>query len=146
MMITNLDTLSALFDRLISERIKLFFFAKDGDDEKAQHQEIVINEIKGRVANLLDECLKNGEYNYLAEKRTFKSSDIVEELEQLVVNDIVVGESDRGVLAEITSDEPDISSLMTHAKRMRKANEERSFNKNNIDNIMAELSQQKQKT
>lgn len=145
-MITNLDTLSALFDRLISERIKLFFFEKDGDTEKAQHQEVVINEIKGRVANLFEKCLKSGEYDYLAEKRTFKSSDVVEELEQLVVNDILVGESDRGVLAEITSDEPDINSLITHAKRMRKANEERSINKNNIDKIMAGLSQQKQKT
>ncbi len=100
---------------------------------------VVINEIKGRVANLFEKCLKSGEYDYLAEKRTFKSSDVVEELEQLVVNDILVGESDRGVLAEITSNNLDIDNLVTHAKRMRKANEGRALNKNNIDRQFKEL-------
>ena len=43
--ITNIDTLSALLDRLISENIKLYFFKKDGVDENIEHQEKVISEI-----------------------------------------------------------------------------------------------------
>ena len=134
MRVTNIDTLSALFDRLISERIKLFFFNKDKDYDKINHQEVVIEQVKGKISNLLDECFTSGKYEYISEKRTFKSSDIAEELENLVVNDIIVGESDRGVLKEIVSNEPNIESLTTHAKRMRKANEGRAISKNNIDN------------
>ena len=37
--ITNIDTLSALLDRLISENIKLYFFKKDDIDENIEHQE-----------------------------------------------------------------------------------------------------------
>jgi hypothetical protein len=40
--ITNIDTLSALLDRLISENIKLHFFLKDGVDDNIEHQEKVI--------------------------------------------------------------------------------------------------------
>ena len=47
--ITNIDTLSALIDRLISENIKLHFFKKDGIDENIEHQEKVIDEIKARI-------------------------------------------------------------------------------------------------
>ena len=133
MRITNIDTLSVLFDRLISENIKLFFFKKSNDIEKADHQQIVIDEIKVKITNLLEECISSGKYEYIAEKRTFNSSDIVEELEQLITHDIIVGESDRGVLNQIVSDTPDIANLKVHGKRMRKANEGRALNKNNID-------------
>ena len=51
--ITNIDTLSALLDRLISENIKLYFFRKDGVDENIEHQEKVISEIKERLFVLL---------------------------------------------------------------------------------------------
>ena len=44
--ITNIDTLSALLDRLISENIKLHFFKKDKIDENIKHQKKVIKEIK----------------------------------------------------------------------------------------------------
>ena len=49
--ITNIDTLSALLDRLISENIKLYFFKKDGLDENIEHQEKVISEIKERYGD-----------------------------------------------------------------------------------------------
>ena len=54
MKITNIDTLSALFDRLITERIKWFFFIKDNNEEKVDHQKIVINEIKINMNALID--------------------------------------------------------------------------------------------
>jgi hypothetical protein len=139
MRITNIDTLSALFDRLVSERIKLFFFNKDKNHDKIKHQEAVIEQVKNKISTLLDECLASGKYEYISEKRTFNSSDIAEELENLVVNDIIVGESDRGVLKEIVSDEPNLENLITHAKRMRKANEGRALSKNKLDSKFEEF-------
>ena len=43
--ITNIDTLSSLLDRLISENIKLYFFKKEKLSENITHQEEVIKEI-----------------------------------------------------------------------------------------------------
>lgn len=123
MRITNIDTLSALFDRLITERIKWFFFKKDNLTQKIEHQEIIISEIKNKISDLFEECLSKGKYEYLSEKRTFNESSIIEDLDDLITNDIHIGESDRERLRVAIMNE----------KRLRKANEGRSRNKNEID-------------
>ena len=123
MRITNIDTLSALLDRLITENIKLFFFEKDKLEEKALHQKDIINEIKYKLKELFLEVYNANCYDYIDEKRTFSSSNIVEEISELVTNDIHIGESDRARL----------NIAMLEEKRLRKSNEGRSKNKNNID-------------
>ena len=123
MRITNIDTLSALIDRLITENIKLFFFEKDKLEEKALHQKYNINEIKYKLKELFLEVYNANCYDYIDEKRTFSSSNIVEEISELVTNDIHIGESDRARL----------NIAMLEEKRLRKSNEGRSKNKNNID-------------
>jgi hypothetical protein len=127
--ITNIDTLSALLDRLVTENIKRFFFDKDGLIEKVEHQDIVISEIKKRLIELFLEVYDNREYNYISENRTFTSSNIVENIEELITNDIHIGESDRARLR----------IAMLEEKRLRKSNEGRSKNKNIIDEKFKEL-------
>ena len=51
--ITNIDTLSALLDRLISENIKLYFFKKDDLKDNIDHQEIVISELRQKLSVLI---------------------------------------------------------------------------------------------
>lgn len=131
--ITNIDTLSALFDRLITENIKLYFFTKDNLTDKADHQKIVIQEIKTRISTLLIDTYEKKEYDYLSEKRTFNENAIVESLEQLIINDINIGESDRERLKQVQSDNPSIDKFIVNEKRLRKANEGRARNKNEID-------------
>ena len=123
MRITNIDTLSALIDRLITERIKYFFFNKEGNTKKTAHQEIVIHEIKSKLINLFEEVYNNKEYNYISENRTFTSSNIIENIDELITNDIHIGESDRARL----------KAVMMEEKRLRKSNEGRAFNKNKIE-------------
>ena len=136
MKITNIDTLSALFDRLITERIKWFFFNKDNDQEKVNHQKVVVDEIKNKINNLLIESFESGRYDYLEEKRTFNEDSIVEELEELVINDINIGEADRARLEETKSKNPNLEKMIVNEKRLRKANEGRAGNKNKIDKIL----------
>lgn len=131
--ITNIDTLSALFDRLITENIKLYFFTKDNLVDKADHQKIVIEEIKNRIKELLQDTYNKKEYNYLSEKRTFNENSILESLEELIVNDINIGESDRERLKQVQNENPSIEKFIVNEKRLRKANEGRSRNKNEID-------------
>tara|TARA_R100000008_G_C3572347_1_gene163008 strand:+ start:1115 stop:1513 length:399 start_codon:yes stop_codon:yes gene_type:complete len=130
MRITNIDTLSALIDRLITENIKKFFFKKDGLNEKADHQTIIIDEIKNKMIDLFKEVYDKGDYEYIDEKRTFSATNIVENIDQLVTNDIHIGESDRARL----------NIAMLEEKRLRKSNEGRAKNKNNIDSIFKEIS------
>lgn len=127
--ITNIDTLSALLDRLVTENIKRFFFDKDGLSEKVEHQDIVILEIKKRLTELFIEVYDNGKYDYISENRTFTANNIVENIEELITNDIHIGESDRARLRV----------AMLEEKRLRKSNEGRSKNKNIIDEKFKEL-------
>tara|TARA_E500000331_G_scaffold96194_1_gene92749 strand:- start:1886 stop:2323 length:438 start_codon:yes stop_codon:yes gene_type:complete len=131
--ITNIDTLSALLDRLISENIKLYFFKKDGIDDNIKHQENVITHIKTRIAELLTDVYVSGNYNYISEKRTYKPDDIVETLEELINNDITTGEGDRANLKEATSDDPSLKHFTRNHKLIRKANENRAVSKNKLD-------------
>ena len=131
--ITNIDTLSALLDRLISENIKLYFFKKDEIDDNIKHQENVIIHIKTRIAELLTDVYVSGNYNYISEKRTYKPDDIVETLEELINNDITTGEGDRANLKEATSDDPSLKHFTRNHKLIRKANENRAVSKNKLD-------------
>ena len=137
--ITNIDTLSALFDRLITENIKLFFFEKEGKIDNSNHQKTVIKEIKQRISELVEECVTQREYNYLSEERTFNIDSVVEELEELIFNDINIGESDRARLAEANSPDPNLRKFTVNEKRLRKANEGRSKSKNNIDKAFKKM-------
>ena len=132
--ITNIDTLSALLDRLISENIKLHFFKKDGIDENIEHQQKVISEIKERLFVLFDDVYREGNYEYVSELRTYKPEDIVETLEELIHNDITTGEGDRANLKEATSDTPSLEHFTRNHKLIRKANENRAAAKNKLDN------------
>jgi hypothetical protein len=131
--ITNIDTLSALLDRLISENIKLYFFRKDSIDDNIKHQEEVIIEIKGRISKLLADVYENKKYDYVSELRTYKPDDIVETLEELINNDITTGEGDRANLKEATSDNPSLEHFTRNHKLIRKANENRAVSKNKLD-------------
>ena len=131
--ITNIDTLSALLDRLISENIKFYFFNKEGNTDNVTHQKKVIAEIKNRISDLLKEVYHLGKYEYISEKRTYKSDDIVETLEELIHNDILTGEGDRANLVEATSKTPSIERFTKNHKMIRKANESRANSKNKLD-------------
>ena len=143
--ITNIDTLSALLDRLISENIKLHFFRKENVTDNIEHQENLIEEIKYRITKLLLDIYKEKEYNYISEKRTYKPDDIVETLEELIHNDITTGEGDRANLKEATSDNPSLEHFTRNHKLIRKANENRAVSKNELDEHFKELIEKKDK-
>ena len=131
--ITNIDTLSALLDRLISENIKLHFFRKEDVVDDIEHQENLIEEIKYRITQLLLDIYNERQYKYISEKRTYKPEDIVETLEELIHNDITTGEGDRANLKEATSDNPSLEHFTRNHKLIRKANENRAVAKNKLD-------------
>ena len=131
--ITNIDTLSALLDRLISENIKLYFFKKDSLMYNVKHQEEVISDIRKRLVLLFTDIFESKSYEYVSELRTYKPDDIVETLEELINNDITTGEGDRANLKEVTVDNPSLEHFTRNHKLIRKANENRAKAKNKLD-------------
>ena len=136
MRITNINAISALIDRLITENIKLFFFEKDGKKDNAIHQTGIIVYIKEELKVALKEVAED-RYRFKGERRTFDENAIVEELEQLTFNDINIGEADRARLAEVISDDPNLEIMIQGEKLLRKSNEGRSANKNKLDELFS---------
>jgi len=144
--ITNIDTLSALLDRLISENIKLYFFKKDSLMYNVKHQEEVISDIRKRLVLLFTETFESKSYEYVSELRTYKPDDIVETLEELIHNDITTGEGDRANLKEATSDNPSLKHFTRNHKLIRKANENRAVSKNKLDEQFEEYIEENNKS
>lgn len=139
MRLTNIDSLSAYCDRLITERIKWYFFEKDGKDDLVQHQEIIIKEIKSKLSQLFIESFSEDEYEYMGEKRTFTLEGLIEQLDELVVNDILIGEGDRTRLEEIKKEHPRLEVILENERLTRTSNENRAKNKNLIDKNFSDL-------
>ncbi len=131
--ITNIDTLSALLDRLISENIKLYFFDKEGILDDINHQKEVISQIKDRIKELLLDVYDNKKYDYISEKRTYTADLTIEAVEQLIKSDIYTGEGDRTNLAELEKKNPDVNSFRKNHRILRSANELRAVSKNELD-------------
>jgi len=135
--VTNIDTLSALFDRLISERIKLYHFENRYTDKEKEikHQKSVIREIKYKIEDLFIECVTHNEYEYLEEKRSFGEKRI-KEVRQLInsADDLAVADLDVGAAyydQKESNSSPD--KYMNNELKLREANERRASVKNQID-------------
>lgn len=134
MKISNVNSLSALLDRLICERIKWYFFVKEDKPELIKHQEQIIAAIKTEIENIF----LAEEYECLSEKRTFVNKILVN-LDELIKNDLHIGESDRRRLEETKKENPDVEVFVQQEQRLRTANEGRSANKNTIDIYFEDL-------
>lgn len=132
--ITNINNLSVLFDRLIVENIKLYFFEKDGLKENVEHQNLIIIEIKDKISKFFSETIEDKKYDYIEEKRTYKYKEIVESVEQLVKSNITTGQADKQNLSEVLSENPSVEKFKINHKILHKANEDRAMFKNKIDN------------
>ncbi len=129
MRITNIDTLSALLDRLITERIKEYNFNKQEKPTEAEHQRGVIKEIKIKLISLFNEVYETKKYDYVGEKRTFDEQKLLDDVETLITNDLDVGDA----YYTKTEGEPTLEKFMVNEARLRKANESRGRMKNTID-------------
>lgn len=88
MRVTNIDTLSALFDRLATERIKEYNFDKQGKQEEATHQRGVVEEIKLKIDLAFQEAFTANKYEYVGERRTFDEAKLVQDVDQVIKNEL----------------------------------------------------------
>jgi hypothetical protein len=120
MKITNINTLSALIDRLITEKIKQYFFLMEDDVTAANTQ--------GEIADAINKEIKN--YNFNSEQRTYKKkvSNLVDSISDLTIMNLNVGKADHN-----------LAGIINNLKLSRLSLEKRSKLKNNIDNLLKEI-------
>ena len=138
-LITNINTLSALFDRLITERIKAFFFNKNKNFLQQKKQALIIKEIKSQISDTILYSIKNKKYDYLPEQRTFKynSKKLIQQLEELTIADLNIGVADNKISDSIKANQKD--DLLKNIKLSRLSLEKRAQLKNEIDKLFKRL-------
>lgn len=127
MKITNINTVSALIDRLITERIKQYFFLIEGDVRAAKTQGEIAEAICNEIKDTLLEAITNKEYNFVSEQRTYKKkiSNLVDSISDLTIMNLNVGRVDTN-----------LATIVNNIKLGRLSLEKRSKLKNNIDNLL----------
>ena len=135
--ITNVDTVSALIDRLICENIKLYFFDKDNKIELVKHQQEIIDEIKNKLSITLGQCLDIHDYLHIEERRTFDINDVIDEIEKLTDYNINIGEHDRMALNGAKSN--NVDDMKRGIFTFRYYNELRSRSKILIDQVFRKI-------
>jgi hypothetical protein len=130
MKITNINTLSALIDRLITEKIKQYFFLMEGDVIAANTQGEIADAINKEIQITLFEAIKDKNYNFNSEQRTYKKkvSNLVDNISDLTIMNLNVGKADHNLVG-----------IINNLKLSRLSLEKRSKLKNNIDNLLKEI-------
>jgi hypothetical protein len=130
MKITNINTLSALIDRLITEKIKQYFFLMEEDVTAANTQGEIADAINKEIQITLFEAIKNKNYNFNSEQRTYKNkvSNLVDSISDLTIMNLNVGKADHN-----------LAGIINNLKLSRLSLEKRSKLKNNIDNLLKEV-------
>lgn len=88
MRITNIDAISALFDRLTTERIKEYNFLNQEKKEEATHQIKVTEEIKIKLSEAFEESFLTNKYEYIGERRTFDEAKLIKDVETVIKKDL----------------------------------------------------------
>ena len=97
--ISNLNTVSALFDRLITEKIKQYFFYLSKENKKFKAQTQLINSLHNELQKTFTQIIKSKEYKFNKEKRTFDKDvqNFFYSVENLIVMNLNIGKSDASI-------------------------------------------------
>lgn len=130
---TNLDSLSALLDRLIVENIKLFHLA--AADPRQEMQSDAVTLIRGKLAEMLDAVLEDRGYAVCLEARTF-GYRLVENLTELVLSNCLLGYADRAAIRQALEEQPDGVPILQLLRVARISNERRAAAKHEIEELV----------
>lgn len=130
--ISNINSLSALLDRLITEKIKQYFFFIRKKNKDAKEQSLIIKKINDKLAKTLKEIYISRRYEFSGEIRTFdKNTNIlklINNIENLIVMNLNIGVADNK-----------LNRIIRNIKLSRESLEGRAKNKNNIDLLLKKL-------
>jgi len=131
--ISNLNSFSAVIDRLIIENLKMINFMERKKDEKIETQRVIINGLCKELEDIFEE-LRKEQYKSVDENRTynFKSNQLIDDIFKLCISNYIIGKLDR---QKIKSSERgwDAKKIRNYILQVRDYLEFRSFIKNRIE-------------
>ena len=137
--ITNINTFSALLDRLITEKIKEYFFTQNNQKKLINKQKVIISAINKEIIFTLLQIKKNRGYKYLKENRTFNYNSVllVKLFSKLTNEDLNIGTADNQLAKSIKGKND--KEVIINLKKSRDSLENRAIIKNQIDESLSKI-------
>jgi hypothetical protein len=131
---SNVNSFSAILDRLIIENLKIIQFVDQNKLEEAGRQNVIIGELKIELDLIYQELLEN-RYASIEEQRTYTNDNLFSDLFRLCLNNYCIAKGDKLKIEEIKKSVVDIDNLKIYILSVRENLEERSRSKNNLEKI-----------
>jgi len=138
MRITNINTIAALIDRLVSERIKYNVFEMNNKKDNMQHQQKIIDTINQEIILFFEELFNKETYDYLEEFRSTKV-ELLESLEHMIRGALEIGNAETCRKRTIQENQLDLMNTIKNDLWLRSACEYRVNGKNRFDKIIKKL-------
>lgn len=132
--VSNVNSFSAIIDRLIIENLKIIQFVDQNKLEEAEQQNVIISELKTELNLIYQELLEN-RYKSIGEQRTYTNDNLFSDLFRLCLNNYCIAKGDKLKIEEINKSFVNIDNLKNYILAVRENLEERSKSKNNLENI-----------
>ena len=132
--ISNVNSFSAIIDRLIIENLKIIQFVDQDKLIEAEQQNEIISELKIELSLIYQEVLQS-KYHSIGEQRTYSSDNLFADLFRLCLNNYCIAKGDKLKIEESKKDVIDVNNLKNYVMFVRRNLEERSKSKNNLENI-----------
>ena len=131
---SNVNSFSAIIDRLIIENLKIIQFVDQNKLEEAEQQNVIISELKTELDLIYQELLEN-RYISIGEQRTYTSKNLFSDIFRLCLNNYSIALGDKLKIEESKKDIVNIDTLKNYINAVRENLEERSKSKNSLENI-----------
>jgi len=132
--ISNVNSFSAILDRLIIENLKIIQFVDQNKLKEAEQQNAIISELKNELDLIYQELLEN-RYKSIEEQRTYTNDNLFSDLFRLCLNNYCIAKGDKLKIEESNKEVIDVNNLKNYVMFVRGNLEERSKSKNNLENI-----------
>ena len=131
---SNVNSFSAIIDRLIIENLKIIQFVDQNKLEEAEQQNVIISELKTELDLIYQELLED-RYISIGEQRTYTSKNLFSDIFRLCLNNYSIALGDKLKIEESKKDIVNIDTLKNYINSVRENLEERSKSKNSLENI-----------
>lgn len=131
---SNVNSFSAIIDRLVIENLKIIQFVDQNKLEEAEQQNVIISELKTELDLIYQELLEN-RYISIGEQRTYTNDNLFSDLFRLCLNNYCIAKGDKLKIEESNKEVIDVNNLKNYVMFVRGNLEERSKSKNNLENI-----------
>lgn len=130
--ISNVNSFSAIIDRLIIENLKIIQFVDQNKLKEAEQQNEIIFELKIELDLIYQEFIEN-KYKSIGEQRTYTNDNLFSDLFRLCLNNYCIAKGDKLKIEESNKSIVNINNLKNYILAVRENLEERSESKNSLE-------------